>query len=128
MTTLRLVIFDVDGTLIDSQHEIIAAMTAAFAAIGKTAPPRERILSIVGLSLHEAMKTLAPELPEIDILALVENYKESFLGAKDRDGQGNLVVNGGVLTVLPFSQVANWKQLAVWKCVKVVSGGLLGVF
>ena len=30
---LRLVIFDVDGTLVDSQGDIVAAMTAAFAAV-----------------------------------------------------------------------------------------------
>lgn len=36
---LRLVIFDVDGTLVDSQGDIVAAMTAAFAAVEA---PRQR--------------------------------------------------------------------------------------
>ena len=55
MTDLRLVIFDVDGTLIDSQAHILAAMDAAFAAHGLPAPPRAATLLIVGLSLPVAM-------------------------------------------------------------------------
>jgi len=40
MSLRRLVIFDVDGTLVDSQNDIVAAMTGAFAAQGLAAPPR----------------------------------------------------------------------------------------
>ena len=43
MTELRLVIFDVDGTLVDSQADILAAMGAAFAAEGLKMPPRARV-------------------------------------------------------------------------------------
>ncbi len=52
---LKLVIFDVDGTLIDSQDHILAAMNHAFAAVGHDAPARREVLSIVGLSLPEAI-------------------------------------------------------------------------
>ncbi len=58
----RLVIFDVDGTLVDSQDHIHAAMSAAFGAEGLMAPPRPEVLSIVGLSLPEAVARLAPDL------------------------------------------------------------------
>ncbi|MEC7668553.1 MAG: HAD family hydrolase, partial [Pseudomonadota bacterium] len=37
---LRLVIFDVDGTLVDSQADILASMAAAFGAIGLDVPER----------------------------------------------------------------------------------------
>ncbi len=77
MTDLRLVIFDVDGTLIDSQAHIVAAMNAAFAAVGLPAPAREDTLSIVGLSLPVAMYRLAPDHPE-QTDALVAAYKHSF--------------------------------------------------
>ena len=50
-TPLRLVIFDVDGTLVDSQGDIVASMTAAFEDAGLPTPTRPEILSIVGLSL-----------------------------------------------------------------------------
>ena len=56
MSGLRLAIFDMDGTLMDSQDFIIRAMQAAFAEFEMTAPPRADILSIVGLSLFEAVQ------------------------------------------------------------------------
>ena len=66
----RLVVFDVDGTLVDSQHLIVAAMAEAFDAAGHALPERARILAAVGLSLHEAMIALAPHLPETETLRL----------------------------------------------------------
>ena len=58
----RLIIFDVDGTLVDSQHDIVAAMDHAFAAQGLTPPSRAATLAIVGLSVPEAIRSLAPHL------------------------------------------------------------------
>lgn len=84
--TLRLVIFDVDGTLIDSQAEIMAAMTAAFAGEGLEAPPRAAVLGIVGLSLDRAMAVLVPDLPETRRAALVAGYKAAFNVARSVHG------------------------------------------
>ena len=64
MSDLRLVIFDVDGTLIDSQGHILAAMAAAFSANALPPPSRAATLAIVGLSLPVAMARLAPDHPE----------------------------------------------------------------
>ena len=75
---LRLVVFDVDGTLIDSQNHILAAMEHAFAAIGVTLPGREAVLSIVGLSLPVAVERLVPHLSEGARAGIVAAYKESF--------------------------------------------------
>ena len=55
---MRLIIFDVDGTLVDSQDFIVEAQGRAFAAFGMAPPTRERALSIVGLSLDEAFTVL----------------------------------------------------------------------
>lgn len=77
MSGSRLVVFDVDGTLIDSQNAIVACMQTAFAAIGEFAPAPDRILSIVGLSLPEAMGALAPDLPAGTQAELVRQYKLS---------------------------------------------------
>lgn len=74
---MKLVIFDCDGTLVDSQHLITACMGEAFASLGRPAPGREATLSIVGLSLYEAFATLtSPDDPHIP--ALVEAYKAAF--------------------------------------------------
>ncbi|WP_417600790.1 HAD-IA family hydrolase [Pararhodobacter oceanensis] len=72
---MKLVIFDVDGTLVDSQMHIAGAMGFAFASCGLTCPPHEAILGIVGLSLPQAMAQLAPEA---DHPRLVAAYKASF--------------------------------------------------
>lgn len=74
----KLVIFDVDGTLVDSQAHIIASMEAAFATSEPSLPAREAILSIVGLSLPVAMRELAPDVDEETLDRMVAAYKEAF--------------------------------------------------
>ncbi|WP_404293332.1 HAD-IA family hydrolase [Microvirga sp. RSM25] len=74
---MKLVLFDVDGTLVDSQNIIVAAQQMAFAAHGLEPPSRERSLSIVGLSLAEAFTVLVGPKGPID--SLVEAYKDAFL-------------------------------------------------
>ncbi|QRM31222.1 HAD-IA family hydrolase [Microvirga sp. VF16] len=71
---MKLILFDVDGTLVDSQNIIIAAQQRTFAAHGLEPPSRERALSIVGLSLPEAFMALAG--PKAPIESLVRTYKE----------------------------------------------------
>jgi phosphoglycolate phosphatase len=74
-TPLRLVIFDVDGTLVDSQDAILASMTYAFETAGRPVPSREAALGIVGLSLPEAMAVLAPDATRDEHLRLTADYK-----------------------------------------------------
>lgn len=75
---LRLVIFDVDGTLIDSQNHIQAAMSHAFKALDLAPPSLSQTLSIVGLSLPEAIARLAPDQPQAMQTRIVHHYKDSF--------------------------------------------------
>ncbi|MCX8509757.1 MAG: HAD-IA family hydrolase, partial [Rhodobacteraceae bacterium] len=74
----RLVLFDVDGTLVDSQDHIHAAMAHAFAVTGQVMPPRDEVLSIVGLSLAEAVARLLPGGGPDEQAEVVEAYKNSF--------------------------------------------------
>ena len=77
MSTVRkLVIFDVDGTLVDSQASILASMAHAFTQAGRTVPTREAALGIVGLSLPEAMAVLAPDASREVQLQLAADYKQ----------------------------------------------------
>lgn len=79
---LRLVVFDMDGTLIDSQHLIVDAMHGAFARGGQPLPSREDILSIVGLSLEEAVVALAPHLPRAEARILAGHYRDGFVAQR----------------------------------------------
>ncbi len=78
MAELKLVVFDVDGTLIDSLAHIKGAMKTAFDACGHIAPDEAAVRSIIGLSLPEAMRKLDPELSDAEVVEVVEAYKNSF--------------------------------------------------
>lgn len=80
----RLAIFDCDGTLVDSQHAICAAMEDCFAAAGLAPPARARTRRIVGLSLVEAMREMAPDADQSTHEALAEAYKSAFQAMRGR--------------------------------------------
>lgn len=76
---LRLVVFDVDGTLVDSRAHIVEAMQSAFLELGLEAPTREAVLHGVGLSLPEYMAQLVPEQSSDVHAALADQYRSQSL-------------------------------------------------
>ena len=86
MKMQRLAVFDIDGTLMDSQDFIVRAMEGAFAEHGLSAPPRASILSIVGLSLYEAVARLIPDQPEKRIARVADAYKACFIAQRAESG------------------------------------------
>ena len=81
---MKLLVFDCDGTIVDSQAGIVLSMDHAFRSLGLTPPTRAQTLSVVGLSLPEAFSVLAPHVdPDVRIL-LAERYKCAFRDL-DRD-------------------------------------------
>ncbi|CRL15003.1 HAD-IA family hydrolase [Phaeobacter italicus] len=97
---LRLILFDVDGTLADSLGAITSAMAAAFAGAGLPSPSRAEILSIVGLSLPLAMAELAGEQPADVQAVLVEGYKSAYKSARLAAGAGHSPLYPGAAEVL----------------------------
>lgn len=75
---MKLILFDCDGTIVDSQHAISAAMEAAFTTHGLIAPERSRIVEVVGLSLVSAVRELIPEHDPDLIARVAETYKDAF--------------------------------------------------
>ena len=86
---LRLAVFDVDGTLVDSQHHINSAMQQAYAIQGLDCPPLEQVRGIIGLSLPLAMRKLSPDLDDAQYGALVESYKATFKSKREADGEND---------------------------------------
>lgn len=82
----RLIIFDVDGTLVDSQNDIVSAMTHAFTRAEEKVPDRKTILGIVGLSLDVAIARLAPQLPVALQARMVEWYKQAYMQLRASSG------------------------------------------
>jgi phosphoglycolate phosphatase len=76
--SIRLAIFDCDGTLVDSQGNICDAMETAFRNAGLEPPPRAETRRVVGLSLVEAMHMLLPEAHPDHHAELAEAYKAAF--------------------------------------------------
>jgi phosphoglycolate phosphatase len=81
---LSLIIFDVDGTLIDSQDLLHRVHVMAFREHGLEPPEREAILRLVGISLSPMMQALAGPAAPVD--SLVESYKRHFNAEVARDG------------------------------------------
>jgi len=75
--TLKLAIWDMDGTIVDSREVIQTAMVRAFEGMKLTPPTYDETRKIVGLGLAEACRALAPD--GTDIAALVEAYREAFV-------------------------------------------------
>lgn len=78
----QLIVFDCDGTLVDSQAVIVACAQDAFAAVGLVVPSPEQIRHIVGVSLEPAMRMLLgrddPELGR----RIAEAYREAFFARR----------------------------------------------
>ncbi len=75
---MKLVVFDCDGTLVDSQHMIVAAMDMAFKRAGRKTASRNAVLSVVGLSLTTAVSRLLPDVDRSTVEELAESYKVAF--------------------------------------------------
>lgn len=80
----RLALFDCDGTLVDSQVNICVAMEDSFRRAGLVAPERPLIRRIVGLSLFEAVRALAPGAGDELLMQLAEDYKTAFQRLRGR--------------------------------------------
>lgn len=82
--TVRLAVFDCDGTLTDGQAAICAAMAEGFTEAGLALPDPHEVRRIVGLSLPSAIARLAPrETPDVQ-LRVVQAYKQAFFRARER--------------------------------------------
>jgi len=81
------VIFDCDGTLVDSQHMILTAMTEAYGTHGLALPERETLLSVIGLSLTEAFTALAKGDARFPVASLAEHYRLAFHALRERGDQ-----------------------------------------
>jgi phosphoglycolate phosphatase len=74
-----LIVFDWDGTLMDSEAKIVRCMQAAAADVGIPDPGTEAIRNIIGLGLNEAMQVLFPQQTPVHRADLVERYRRHFL-------------------------------------------------
>ena len=76
---IALVVFDWDGTLMDSTAAIVEAIQAAAADREVPVPTRAQAAHVIGLGLHEALARAVPALPAERLPAFVERYRLHYL-------------------------------------------------
>lgn len=103
----RLVLFDCDGTMIDSQHDIVEAMVRAFDAVKLEPPSRALTLSVIGLSLPHAMARLVPHADDAFHLHLAETYREAFRAMRQAGGVREPLYDG-IRELIETLREAGW--------------------
>jgi phosphoglycolate phosphatase len=79
----RLVVFDWDGTIIDSHASIVECMQEASREMDLPVPERDRASHVIGLGLHDAMRIVAPDLAQYRYPEFIERYRRHFLARED---------------------------------------------
>jgi phosphoglycolate phosphatase len=102
----RLAVFDCDGTLVDSQHAIVACMGSAFAQEGLVAPTIADVRRIIGLPLEECMLRLVPAETARHV-RLVEAYKDAFFKLRQKADHREPLF-AGCLDALAAVETAGW--------------------
>jgi phosphoglycolate phosphatase len=90
-----LIVFDWDGTLMDSTAAITGAIQQACGDLGLAVPSREQAAYVIGLGLEDALRHAAPDLPHADYPRLAAAYRKHYFAL---DGQ--LALFDGVLELL----------------------------
>lgn len=92
----ELIVFDWDGTLLDSAAAIVRSIQASCADLGVPEPSDEQARYVIGLGLGDALRHAVPALNEGDYPRLIERYRVHFL-ARDQE----LQLFAGVRELLP---------------------------
>jgi phosphoglycolate phosphatase len=105
--SVRLAVFDCDGTLSDGQAAVCVAMDIAFAEAGLPAPERHAVRRSVGLSLPQAVAQLAPDAARETQAAAVDAYKSAFRQAR-YDGSLHEPLYEGIAPLLGRLKQRGW--------------------
>jgi len=79
----RLLVFDWDGTIIDSARTIAECIRDAAADLGLRVPTQEQASHVIGLGLHDALRHAVPELAAERTAEFVERYRQHFRARED---------------------------------------------
>jgi phosphoglycolate phosphatase len=72
---IKLIVFDWDGTLMDSEAQIVACLHAAIAGLGVAPMGDDTVKNVIGLGLREAIDTLVPGRDDCFHQAFVDAYR-----------------------------------------------------
>jgi len=73
-----LVVFDWDGTLVDSEHHIVSSIAYAAERTGLPVLAHDRVKGIIGLGMREALEALYPDIDAAGVEAMRQHYSTAF--------------------------------------------------
>jgi len=82
----RLIVFDWDGTIIDSAATIAECIRDSARDMGLPVPTTERASHVIGLGLHDSLRLAVPELQTEQYPQFVAAYRKHFLAREDSMG------------------------------------------
>ncbi|ACT59734.1 HAD-IA family hydrolase [Hirschia baltica] len=94
--SLKLAVWDLDGTVIDSREMIQAAMVFAFEKSGFRTPDFDETRKIVGLSLKTAIEYMLPEADPNAIQRVYEDYKTGFVALRSNPDLKEPLYDGAI--------------------------------
>lgn len=110
----ELIVFDWDGTLLDSAAAIVRARIQAASADLGLPLPDARARHVIGLGLHDALSHAVPELAAVDYPKMVERYRHHFL-ATDHE----LTLEGTVDLIASLHAAGHLLAVATGKSARV---------
>jgi len=78
MNHYKLIVFDWDGTLMDSVDRIVSSMQTAARFASLSVPSNEQAKQIIGLSMPKVVETLFPQRTQAQETLLIEQYKHQY--------------------------------------------------
>lgn len=105
---MRLAVFDCDGTLLDSQANILRAMDMCFKGAGMPPPDPHLVRRVVGLSLPQAMAALLPDGDGMLHVQLAERYKLAFRQLRDDQRLDPEPMFAGIAELLDTLEQDGW--------------------
>ncbi len=112
----RLVVFDFDGTLVDSQQVIIECMSGAFAHHDLPVPSANDIRRSVGLALEYAIGSLLPDPNDRDLAAVVaEGYRERAFAIRHSGTYDEPLFQGAREAIVALDLPETWLGIATGK-------------
>ena len=106
----RLLVFDWDGTIINSASAIAECIRLAAADVGLPVPTKEQASHVIGLGLHDALRHAVPDLRPEHVPEFVERYREHF-----RASEHTMDLFGGMRELLQSLQGERILSIATGK-------------
>ena len=119
--TFNLIVFDWDGTLMDSTAAIVKSLQDAALDLDLPMPDRQRAAHVIGLGLRDALETVLPDLPERNsrktmlfdgVKAMLDDLKQqghllAVATGKSRAGLNHAFAETGLQDVFDASRTAD---------------------